>query len=706
MSSEKCSSRHDLDKLYRKCTVFSLVTLFIVLLFASSFASAISATVPVSDDSIDNSSGQINNDITSLDKFRSVELVTVHVGNEAALRNAVNNAEEPTIIVFTADITLRGSPLNIPVNKDIILTSDRSEGFWKLIGANGQETIVINRGSLTLDGIIVTHNKNDSGRGVTVNNGGTLTMIDGEISGNKADKKTGNGGGVNNNGIFTMSDKAVIFGNSATENGGGVYNTGVFNMENGTIGGPTPIYANTAGGSGCGVYNVNGCTFTMSGSSVISGNIAKHGEDLINEGTITDSVKALTIFGVVAGIIVVGFAGEFLIKKAGIPIFIFLILAGIVLGPGLNIFPRDGLLSTLGLFATLTLLMVLFHAGLGLKTQSVLAIGSRVFIQTIIYTTISIISIGLLGHFVLKWELLQSFIFAGIIGGEITAAVIVPLSSSMKLKEKTVAFLTIESAISSVFSVVIFATLIKVYTTGESNILDAISGISVQFFAGIAVGLLLSVAWVYILHRFQKHKFTHVLTIGFVLATYSIAELCGGNGVLSVLVFGIIFGNYHLVNRFLKTKINIDGIQHQINVFYEEITFLLETLFFVSLGLIFVIDTSFLLAGIMFTVALLITRFGAVNISTAKSSLAEDKKIITLMCALGLTPATLAILTVTYGIPLADTFVNVITYVIVFTNIVTAGFSIYYMRKKKQAKKERAEQRELAKEHSNVIAQE
>jgi NhaP-type Na+/H+ or K+/H+ antiporter len=172
------------------------------------------------------------------------------------------------------------------------------------------------------------------------------------------------------------------------------------------------------------------------------------------------------------------------------------------------------------------------------------------------------------------------------------------------------------------------------------------------------------------------------------------------------LVFGIIFGNYQLVNKILKTKINIDNLQQQIGVFYEEIAFLLETLFFVSLGLIFVIDTSFLLAGIMFTIVLLLTRFGAVNISTVKSSLSQDKKVITLMCALGLTPATLAILTVAEGIPLADTFVNVITYVIVFTNIVTASFSIYYLRRKKQAKKERAEQKEIEQENNEVIRQE
>ncbi|MCL2642071.1 MAG: cation:proton antiporter [Candidatus Bathyarchaeota archaeon] len=703
MSNEKNNFKCHLDKFYRKSTIFSLVSLiFIILLFASPFVSAVNDANFDNDDSpLDGLSGQSGITVFSRGNF-SLE-PTVFVRDETTLRAAINNAEGSTVIALTADISLTGSALNIPVNKDItLLSGDRENGFWKLVGAKGHSTIVVNRGSLILAGIIVTHNRGDIGSGVIVNTGGTLIMVDGEISGNRAD----NGGGVYNSGTFNMSDNAAIFGNFASKNGGGVYNTGIFNMENGVIGGSSPAHTNTATDNGGGVYNTNGSIFAMSGSSVISGNIAKHGDDVVNEGTISgDSVSSIIIFGVVAGIIVVGFAGEYLIKKVGIPIFIFLILAGIMLGPVLNIFPREGLLSTLGLFATLTLLMVLFHAGLGLRTQSVLAIGGRVFIQTIIYTVVSIVLIGSLGYFVLKWDFIQSFIFAGIIGGEITAAVIVPLSCSMKLKEKTIAFLTMESAISSVFSVVIFATLVNIYMTGESNIVDAISGISMQFSAGIVVGFGLSLAWVYVLHRLQKHKFTHVLTIGFVLATYSLTTYLGGNGILAVLVFGIIFGNYHIVNKILKTKINIDGLQQQLSVFYEEIAFLLETLFFVSLGLIFVIDTSFLLAGIMFTAVLLITRFGAVNISTAKSSLSQDKKIITLMCALGLTPATLAILTVTYGIPLADTFVNVITYVIVFTNIVTAGFSIYYLRKKKQAKKERSEQREIAKEN-DVIVQE
>ncbi|MDR0797955.1 MAG: cation:proton antiporter [Nitrososphaerota archaeon] len=447
---------------------------------------------------------------------------------------------------------------------------------------------------------------------------------------------------------------------------------------------------------------------TYSATVTIPEAIAGNHSIIVHDGTISNSIEftietknngiavpiEILIFGIVAVIIATGFAGEFLTKKTGIPIFIFIILIGIVLGPVAGIFPRESLLATLPIFATLTLLMVLFHAGLGLRSQSVLAIGGRVFVQTTVYTLASIALIGALGYFVLKWDFLQAFIFASIIGGEITAAVVVPLSVSMKLKEKTVAFLTMEAAISSVFSVVLFSTLIDIHIYSASGgLFNAISGIARQFSTGIVVGLILSLLWVYMLHRFQTQKFTHVLTIGLVLATYSITEILAGSGILAVLVFGIIFGNYHLASKILRMKMNLDNLQQQLKGFYEEISFLLETLFFVSLGLIFVIDTKFLLYGIMFTVVLLITRFGAVRISTFKSSLAQQKGVITLMCALGLTPATLAILTVTYNrefpdkLQLADTFVSIITCVIILTNIITAIGTVYYLWKHKNPKK-------------------
>ena len=43
-----------------------------------------------------------------------------------------------------------------------------------------------------------------------------------------------------------------------------------------------------------------------------------------------------------------------------------------------------------------------------------------------------------------------------------------------------------------------------------------------------------------------------------------------------------------------------------------------------------------------------------------------------LVCGQGLTPATLAILAVSLQLPLSDTFINIVTYVIILTNVVTS----------------------------------
>ena len=391
------------------------------------------------------------------------------------------------------------------------------------------------------------------------------------------------------------------------------------------------------------------------------------------------------IFALVAGIIVIGFAGELFFKKTGIPIYIFLILTGIILGPVLNLFPREALIPELAIFAEFTLFMVLFYGGLGLNFGSVLANGGRAFLQTVIYVGLSMVLIGLIGIFILKWNVLSSFILASIIGGETTAAVVVPLSRAMKLSEGAVAFLTMESAMNSILSVVFFFAFVGIYHSAGIEWLSIVFGISQQFLIGIAAGVVLSLPWIFLLDRFQKQKLTYVLTLGFVLITYTLSTFLGGNGILAVLIFGIILGNYRLLNKLFRRQINMDPVEKQLEMFQGEISFFLETLFFVFLGLTFVITPALVVSnlsiGLLILVMLLATRFAAVKISTFKSGLNNERRQILFTCAMGLTPATLAVLAVSLQLPLADTFLNIVTYVIILTNIVTTVGSILNMRR-------------------------
>jgi hypothetical protein len=172
---------------------------------------------------------------------------TIQVNNEDELRSAVNDAPTGKAIVITLnmDISLTKSPLVIPANKDITLTSNSNKsakllGDQKYVdGKYGVSAInVEGDGVLRLDGIIITSAK---GCGVQIQSRGTLFMYSGKISDNKAyfygnsgGESGGEGGGVINYGTFNMYE-GTILDNNASYMGGGVFNKGIFNMYGGTI---------------------------------------------------------------------------------------------------------------------------------------------------------------------------------------------------------------------------------------------------------------------------------------------------------------------------------------------------------------------------------------------------------------------------------------------------------------------------------------
>jgi hypothetical protein len=142
----------------------------------------------------------------------------IAVGSEAELLNAISTAPDNAeyVIGLNRDIGLTDS-LEIPVSKNITLVG-AGKDVWKLVGANNQNTINVT-GSLTIDGICVTHADGDVGRGVYVEPGATFTMLGGVISGNTIDYRGG--------GVYIVEGTFVMLGGEITNNtattGGGMY---------------------------------------------------------------------------------------------------------------------------------------------------------------------------------------------------------------------------------------------------------------------------------------------------------------------------------------------------------------------------------------------------------------------------------------------------------------------------------------------------
>lgn len=244
--------------------------------------------------------------------------------DEASLRNAVANAATDDTIVLDGDITLTGTPLEIPVGfpGDVVLDG----GGHTLTGAAGQNVITVAAdATVTIANLTITHTGGEAGRGITVNSGATLTLgSDAVVTGNTtvggANSKGGGvqvnggtlvmnagskvtdntatgidafGGGVyvNNGGSLTLGG-GEISGNGAANMGGGVYlDDSTLTMNTGTISGNSSNY-------GGGVNADNGSVFAMNGGT-ISGNFSQIGAGVLvyRSGSTFDMYTGAVISG-------------------------------------------------------------------------------------------------------------------------------------------------------------------------------------------------------------------------------------------------------------------------------------------------------------------------------------------------------------------------------------------------------------------------
>jgi cell volume regulation protein A len=399
-----------------------------------------------------------------------------------------------------------------------------------------------------------------------------------------------------------------------------------------------------------------------------------------------DEILLLSAF-----IIFVGYIGEIIFRKTHIPSFLVLVFIGFLLGPVLGIISKATLMPIIGVLAQITLLMVIFHGGIDLKITPILREGWRAFLQVALYVGISFILITLFSWLILKFTLLSSLIFASIIGGETTAVVIIPLSRQLGLKQSTIVFLTFEAALNSIVLVILFTTFTNFYQLGIANAYNTIYSIVSSFSIGLFVGFVLAVFWIYLMNELKTQPYTYVLTIGLLFLTFALADVVGGSGYLATIVFGIVFGNYDFVSSLLKRKVNINALKHEIFEFHGEITFLLKTFFFVFMGLILSISFNSLVVGLtvggILTLLLLVSRVFAVSISTYKSSLISDKKKIISSMAEGVTPITLSVLALEQGVPHANAILLYVTYVVIFTNLITTIGIFILMRKEAKTKR-------------------
>ena len=263
-------------------------------------------------------------------------------------------------------------------------------------------------------------------------------------------------------------------------------------------------------------------------------------------------------------------------NKVGMPV----LLAFIVLG---MLFGTDGLLKidfeNYGLaeqICSVALIFIMFAGGFGTNWKEAKPVAVKAVLLSTAGVVLTAFFTGLFCYFALHMELLNSFLIGAVISSTDAASVFSILrSKKMGLKYHTASLLEMESGSNDPCSYMLTAVVLAAMS-GSASGEAVLSMIFFQLFYGIAAGVVIAVAAVFVLRRtsFFTDGFDMAFVIGVAILSYALPSLFGGNGYLSAYITGIILGNAKIVNK--KSLVH----------FFDGVTGLMQMLIFFLLGLL------------------------------------------------------------------------------------------------------------------------
>ncbi len=395
-----------------------------------------------------------------------------------------------------------------------------------------------------------------------------------------------------------------------------------------------------------------------------------------------------TVFALTGAIIILGFVGNYLFKRFKIPDILILMLFGFILGPFFNIINPEIITPVSEIFISLALLTILFDGGLHLNLYKVFEESPKASLLAIFGVLMSMILTAGFTYFLFNWDILHGLLLGSIIGGS-SSPIVISLIRKIKVPEKVITLLSLESALTDAITIILGITFIQLITSPMgANIQNVFGEIASAFSVGFVMGLILGIIWIRILRLIKGEIYEDILTLSIVILFYSLTQSLGGNGAIFALTFGIILGNGIQISKIFRMKNGVEASEIM-KKFQAQITFFIRTFFFVYLGLIisFTEGFSILIYGIILTLILIVGRFSLVWLASIKSSFfKENEKIIGIMVPRGLSAAVLAQLIVISGIPNASIYLNMVIIVIVLTVIIsTLGILVFEKKSEKPA---------------------
>ncbi len=149
-------------------------------------------------------------------------------------------------------------------------------------------------------------------------------------------------------------------------------------------------------------------------------------------------------------------------------------------------------------------------------------------------------------------------------------------SQNIKLKNNLKPLLELESGSNDPMAYLLTIMLIQVIQTSDITFGSMASLLVWQLLAGTIGGIIFGKVTVWVINnvKLTNQSLSSILVLCFIVFTYSITNIIGGNGYLAVYVAGIVVGNADLIHK------------KAITVFLDAITWFCQIVMFIILGLL------------------------------------------------------------------------------------------------------------------------
>ncbi|MEM4597403.1 MAG: cation:proton antiporter [Thermoplasmata archaeon] len=381
-----------------------------------------------------------------------------------------------------------------------------------------------------------------------------------------------------------------------------------------------------------------------------------------------------TIIILVSFIIFVGYLGDYAFIKFKFPDVLILIIIGYLITFLLRLDLNTILYSYLPIATTISLIIILFEGGISLHISLIRDVLKKAVIYILFYYFITFILISLILYFILNINYSVSILYGAILSSP-SVAIVIPLINRSFIDEKRRHMYIVEVTLLDLFSIVITISLIEYFPLSINTILPVTISLITNVFAQTFFGFLSGIFWIELLRKIEKVELSYMLTLGFLFAIYALSDLLWKNGMISSVVFGIVLGNNIIFRKWLKLKDYT--IDENIFKFNKEVVFFMRTVIFVAVGSIFIISFNFKMVLIVISILIIIYLMQILVHYIFEKSIPD--KYVNYIMPRGLTQIVLGIFAITTIKSLTIDFIQVISFVVIITNLISA--IIIYIKK-------------------------